>query len=72
MMLNNTIIPSFPIKITVIATDPERLKSGLDISYIQDDFALENLEMKVSEVKEEVFIPSYTKTIHFNELESNE
>ena len=72
MMLNHTPIASFPIQIKVIATDPQRMKSGLDISYIQDDFALENLGIKISNVNQTVTVPPYSKSLHFKEIESNE
>lgn len=72
MMLNHTPISAFPIQVKVIAKDPQRMKSGLDISYIQDDFALENLEMKISNVNQTITIPAYSKSLHFKGMKSNE
>ena len=65
VLLNHTPLPSFPIEIKIITNHPLRMESGLDISYIQDDFALENLQMKISKVDEIITLPAYSKPIHF-------
>lgn len=68
MMLNHTPLPSFPIKVQLITEDPERMKSALDISYVQDDFALENLKITISRVNEEIRLPSYAKELHIKDM----
>lgn len=72
VMINNTLLPSFPIQIQLITENPERMKSALDISYIQDDFALENLTMKISRINEEIRLPAYAKTLHIRDMTPNE
>ena len=66
VLLNHTPLPSFPIEIKIITNHPLRMESGLDISYIQDDFALENLQMKISKVDEIITLPDSCKKINRN------
>lgn len=63
---------SFPIEVKVIAADAEKLYNRLKASTIADDFALENLQLTISEPQQRVVIPPYDGTVRVKQMEAVE
>lgn len=62
----------FPIEVKVIAADAEKLYNRLKASTIADDFALENLQLTISEPQQRVVIPPYDGTVRVKQMEAVE
>lgn len=62
----------FPIEVKVIAADAEKLYNRLKASTIADDFALENLQLTISEPQQRVVIPPYDGTVRVEQMEAVE
>ncbi|WP_026570448.1 MULTISPECIES: DUF881 domain-containing protein [Sediminibacillus] len=66
--VNNHPLPSVPLKIKVLATNPERLKDYMEVSQSKDDFAIENLDMEFT-YEEKVNLTGYQGPVQINSMQ---
>ncbi|WP_058307904.1 DUF881 domain-containing protein [Gracilibacillus massiliensis] len=66
--VNNNPIGSLPVEIRVLTNDTERLINHIEVSEINDYFALENVTISIRE-QEKVNLPNYEGTINLNDVQ---
>ncbi|MCT2538055.1 DUF881 domain-containing protein [Aquibacillus koreensis] len=66
--VNNRAIPSLPIEIKVLANNPERLLNHLEVSQSRDEFAIEDLELKL-EIDNQLDLPKFEGNINLEGIE---
>ncbi|MGP3560854.1 DUF881 domain-containing protein [Geobacillus sp. BK01] len=59
-----------PVEVKAIASDADKLYSGLAVSPIRDDFIVENLELSISKPKPSIVIPPSTERPDVNYMET--
>lgn len=71
--VNNHPLPPLPVTIKVLAADAKRLLDYMQVSQSKDDFAIENLELKLSQ-KDRLTLPAYgnVPTLEYLEVDNNE
>lgn len=69
--VNNSPLPPLPIEIKVIAKDAKKLHNRMVISQINDEFAIENLQI-TSKFSENIFLPAYDEPIRIRDMEAVE
>lgn len=60
--VNQTDIGDLPVTITIVSEDPERLRNKLLATDLADYFAVDNVELVVSDIQD-VTVPKYTKPL---------
>ncbi len=65
--INNRPVPPLPIDIYVLAKDAGKLIDYMEVSVINDYFAIENIELTFSE-QNEITLPAYDQSIDFSVL----
>lgn len=65
--INNRPIPPLPIDIYVLAKDVGKLIDYMEVSIINDYFAIENIELTFTE-QNEITLPAYDQTIDYSAL----
>ncbi len=66
--VNNSSIGSLPIEIRVLTNNTEQLIKHIEVSEINDYFALENVTISIDE-QEEVTLPTYEGTINLKDVQ---
>ncbi|SHN15065.1 DUF881 domain-containing protein [Gracilibacillus kekensis] len=66
--VNNSSIGSLPVEIRVLTKDTERLINHIEVSEINDYFALENVTISFKE-QEKIKLPKYEGTINFKDVQ---
>lgn len=66
--VNNHPLPQLPIKIEVISENASRLLNYMQVSQSKEDFAIENMELEISQ-KEELTLPEYEQIPNLNYVE---
>jgi uncharacterized protein YlxW (UPF0749 family) len=67
-MVNNSQLADLPLTISIFAIDSNKLYKTLQVSPIIDDFAIENLQLKISKPNIKVSLPSYDNDIKLKGL----
>ncbi|QTM99336.1 DUF881 domain-containing protein [Sediminibacillus dalangtanensis] len=65
--VNNHPLPSVPLKIKVLAANPEKLKDYMEVSRSKDDFAIENLDMELRYEKQ-VHLTGYQEPVQIKSM----
>ncbi|MDF2945895.1 MAG: NgoFVII family restriction endonuclease [Bacillales bacterium] len=67
-MVNNSQLADLPLTISIFAIDSNKLYKTLQVSPIIDDFAIENLQLKISKPNIKVSLPSFDNDIKLKGL----
>ncbi|HSH26037.1 MAG TPA: DUF881 domain-containing protein, partial [Massilibacterium sp.] len=62
LYINQSNVDKIPLTLTIASDDPDRLRNKMIASDLPDYFAVDNIEIVVSEIKK-VTVPAYQKTL---------
>jgi uncharacterized protein YlxW (UPF0749 family) len=68
--VDNYKINSLPLQIKVIAEDAEKLHNRLKVSTVLEDFAIEGLQLSISQPMNVVVVPPYDDSLHIRYMKA--
>lgn len=67
--MDNFSLNRFPLEFKIIAEDADKLYNRMNASTTDEDFAIDNLSLNVSEPLRELMVPAYEDTIRVKNME---